>query len=84
MDARILIAVALILVAQQSSLENDHAHGPNVALEGLILRGGFFFLEGLNLLRRKVSVLGAALVEQGLVVATVTSRNGIVHLDHSL
>lgn len=29
-------------------------------------------------------MLSAALVEQGLVVAAVASRNGIVHLDDSL
>ena len=83
-NARVLVAIALILVAEQAGLENDHAHGPDIALEGLILRGGFFLLEGLNLLRRKVSVLAAALVEQGLVVATGASGDRIVDLDDSL
>lgn len=84
MDAGVLVAIALILVAEQAGLQNDHAHGPDIALEGLILRGRFFLLEGLNLLRRKVGVLGAALVEQALVVAAGASRDGVVDLDDSL
>lgn len=83
MDAGVLISIALVLVGEESSFEDDHSHGEDVASEGIVVVLDFLLLQGLHLLRGKVYMRSVSVIQQGIIIGGRPSGDGIIHLDDS-